>query len=85
MAPIALSPSNKSEDADKYVQNTDRHNGLASTLERYPENGISVLIVGAGIGGMMTALECWRKGFSVSIVERSTGPIYTGELTTVKS
>lgn len=27
-------------------------------------NGISVLISGAGTGGLMAALECWRKGES---------------------
>lgn len=32
---------------------------------------ISVLIVGAGIGGLMCALECWRKGFQVRIIEKS--------------
>lgn len=54
--------------------------GKGSELKRYPETGISVLIVGSGIGGLMTALECWRKGLSVKILERSAGPVYTGEL-----
>ncbi len=54
--------------------------GMASKLKRYPETGISVLVVGSGIGGLMTALECWRKGLSVKILERSAGPVYTGEL-----
>ncbi|KAL8820679.1 MAG: hypothetical protein Q9191_007464 [Dirinaria sp. TL-2023a] len=53
--------------------------GMASKLKRYPETGISVLIIGSGIGGLMTALECWRKGHSVEIWERSAGPIYTGD------
>ena len=53
--------------------------GIASTLKRYPDTDISVLIVGGGIGGLMTALECWRKGLTVKILERSTGPVYTGE------
>ena len=60
--------------------NSDATPGMASELERYPETGTSVLIVGSGIGGLMTALECWRKGFSVKILERSAGPVYTGEL-----
>ena len=52
----------------------------ASSLKRYPETGISVLVVGSGIGGLISALECWRKGHSVQIWERSAGPVYTGEL-----
>ena len=48
------------------------------TTKRYPETGISVLIVGAGVGGLMTALEGWRKGLSVRILERSPREITTG-------
>jgi cation diffusion facilitator CzcD-associated flavoprotein CzcO len=43
-----------------------------------PSTGISILIVGAGVGGIMTALECWRKGHTVRILERSQGPVETG-------
>lgn len=47
--------------------------------ERYPETGINVLVVGAGMGGLMTTLECWRKGHNiVGILERNEGPLYTG-------
>ena len=53
--------------------------GIASELRRYPETGISVLVVGAGIGGLTAALECWRKGHSVRIFERAPGPVYTGK------
>ncbi|KAL4950058.1 hypothetical protein BDW69DRAFT_202418 [Aspergillus filifer] len=49
--------------------------------QRHPETGISVLIVGAGMGGLMTALECWRKGHTVvGILERNEGPIYSGDI-----
>ncbi|KAL3430234.1 FAD/NAD(P)-binding domain-containing protein [Aspergillus tetrazonus] len=49
--------------------------------KRHPETNISVLIVGAGFGGLMTALECWRKGHKVvGILERSQGPNYSGDL-----
>ena len=60
--------------------NGDAATGMASKLKRYPETGISVLIAGSGIGGLMTALECWRKGLSVEILERSAGPVFTGEM-----
>jgi hypothetical protein len=63
------------------------HNGLGESAatgstglpKRYPETGIDVLIVGAGMGGLMTALECWRKGHNVvRILERNDGPVYSG-------
>lgn len=47
--------------------------------DRHPDTGIDVLIVGAGMGGLMAALECWRKGHNiVGILERSDGPVYSG-------
>ena len=47
--------------------------------ERSPETHLNVLIVGGGPAGLMTALECWRKGHNiVGILERTNGPIYTG-------
>ncbi|KAL8951983.1 MAG: hypothetical protein Q9222_002075 [Ikaeria aurantiellina] len=57
---------------------------VAARLERCPENGIKVLVVGAGVGGLMTALECWRKGLSVRVLERSAGPVYTGDNLTIQ-
>ena len=36
-----------------------------------PPSGINVLIVGAGVGGLVAALECHRKGHNVRIWERS--------------
>jgi hypothetical protein len=47
--------------------------------KRHPETGVNVLIVGAGMGGLVTALECWRKGHNiVAILERNDGPVYSG-------
>lgn len=49
----------------------------SSTLEsvkRMPETGINVVIVGAGIGGLWTALECWRKGHTVRIFDKTKAP-----------
>jgi hypothetical protein len=40
-----------------------RHkNSMAGNAQRSPPNGISILISGAGIGGLMAALELWRTG-----------------------
>ncbi len=47
--------------------------------KRDPETGINILIIGAGMGGLMTTLECWRKGQNiVGILERNEGPVYSG-------
>jgi hypothetical protein len=49
--------------------------------QRHLETHLDVLIVGAGLAGLMTALECWRKGHNiVGILERSEGPMYAGKL-----
>lgn len=51
----------------------------AGLPKRHPETGLDVLIVGGGMGGLMTALECWRKGHTVvGILERSKSPVYSG-------
>jgi heterodisulfide reductase subunit A-like polyferredoxin len=38
-----------------------------STMQRYP---LTVLVVGAGVGGLTVALECYRKGHNVRIFGR---------------
>lgn len=56
-------------------------NGHSALPKRDAETNLKVLIVGAGIGGLMTALECWRKGHTVvGILERNEGPNYSGDL-----
>ena len=50
----------------------------SNVLSRSEPNGISVLISGAGIGGLMSALELWRVGCNVRIIERSKGIVTTG-------
>ena len=47
--------------------------------KRCPATDISVLIVGAGVAGLMAALECWRNGHEVRIIERSPEQVTTGE------
>lgn len=48
--------------------------------ERLPVTGLKVLVVGAGTGGLMSALECWRNGHEVvGILERSENPVFAGE------
>ena len=57
------------------VESTEK----GAPVERLPETGISVLIVGAGVGGICAALECWRKGHHVRIIEKSNGPDVQGK------
>ncbi|KAI1382340.1 FAD/NAD(P)-binding domain-containing protein [Hypoxylon crocopeplum] len=47
-------------------------NVIVDGVLRFPPTGFKALVVGAGVGGMMTALECWRKGIDVEIVEKAT-------------
>jgi NADPH-dependent 2,4-dienoyl-CoA reductase/sulfur reductase-like enzyme len=39
-------------------------------VDRQPPSRISVLVVGGGPVGVYTALQCWRKGHDVRIIER---------------
>ncbi|PYH95250.1 FAD/NAD(P)-binding domain-containing protein [Aspergillus ellipticus CBS 707.79] len=50
---------------------------------RYPSTGISVLIVGAGVAGLMAALECWRNGHDVRVIERTPEQVTTGDSFTI--
>jgi 2-polyprenyl-6-methoxyphenol hydroxylase-like FAD-dependent oxidoreductase len=50
-----------------------------TNVKRNAPNGISVIVSGAGVGGLMVALECWRKGCDVRIFERSAQNITTGQ------
>lgn len=49
-----------------------------NVIGQSPSNGISVLVVGAGIGGLMAAMECSRRGCSVKILERAKGTVTIG-------
>ncbi|KAH7232479.1 maackiain detoxification [Fusarium solani] len=40
------------------------------TMPRYPTSGVSVLVVGGGIAGLAFAIEAYRKGHEVKIIER---------------
>ena len=48
------------------------------SVKRYPKSGISILVVGAGVGGLLAALECWRKGHDVRVLEKSSTHVMTG-------
>ena len=51
---------------------TNGTNGtVVDGVHRAPENGIKVIVIGSGVGGLCAALECWRKGCDVQVLERS--------------
>ncbi|CAH0042787.1 unnamed protein product [Clonostachys rhizophaga] len=51
----------------------------------HPPTGLSVLIVGAGVAGLMSALECRRKGHDVRVIERVPSPSTEGDFFTIGS
>ena len=59
--------------------NNMSENRLFAAAARRPLTGISVFVVGAGVGGIMTALERWRQGHEVRLLERSSGPVEKGQ------
>lgn len=44
---------------------------VASTIRNhYPPSGLSILIAGGGIGGLTFAIEAYRKGHDVRLIEK---------------
>jgi 2-polyprenyl-6-methoxyphenol hydroxylase-like FAD-dependent oxidoreductase len=48
-------------------------------MEREPPTGVDVLVVGGGIGGLTCAIEAYRKGHNVRILERNQEGQYSGK------
>jgi monoamine oxidase len=42
----------------------------STIMDRYPSSGLSILIVGGGIGGLTFAIEAYRKGHEVRVLEK---------------
>lgn len=64
--------------ADKSNNVDTKANVIVDGILRYPRTGLDIIIVGAGLGGMMAAIECWRKGHEVQIIEKESGLLATG-------
>lgn len=53
------------------ADNTTIGGSVVDGVHRYPTNNVSVVVLGGGIGGLQAALECWRKGCEVVVIERA--------------
>ena len=70
--------ANFEETLDCSSNDPNQSNG-DNDVRRDGSSGINVLIIGAGVGGLVAALECHRKGHSVRIWERSESAAAGGE------
>ncbi|KAK0491386.1 hypothetical protein IW261DRAFT_1354932 [Armillaria novae-zelandiae] len=57
---------------------------MAEHMVREPSSGIDILIVGGGLAGLTAAIECYRKGHSVRVVERRPGLDPFGDLVAIQ-
>lgn len=83
MSEVTVNVAGDKHEFDPELWTAERgQNGSASHSDlphRHPETGIHVLVIGAGMGGLMTTLESWRKGHNVvGVLERNEGPVYSG-------
>ncbi|OHE91116.1 hypothetical protein CORC01_13598 [Colletotrichum orchidophilum] len=46
-------------------------NTIVDGVLRYPPIGVKAVIVGGGIAGLFAAVECWRKGLEVVVLEKA--------------
>ncbi|KAF4839519.1 FAD-dependent monooxygenase fsr3 [Colletotrichum siamense] len=53
---------------------------IVDGVVRYPLSGINVVIVGAGLGGLQAAVECWRKGHEVQVLEKGEAISEAGDV-----
>lgn len=47
-------------------------------MEVEQRTGIEILVIGGGIGGLAFAIEAYRKGHTVRVIERSAPGQYSG-------
>ncbi|KAK0452012.1 uncharacterized protein EV420DRAFT_1630458 [Desarmillaria tabescens] len=57
---------------------------MAENMLREPLSGIDILIVGGGLAGLTAAIECYRKGHNVRVVERRPGLDPFGDLVAIQ-
>ncbi|SJL01263.1 related to fusarubin cluster-monooxygenase [Armillaria ostoyae] len=57
---------------------------MAENIVREPLSGIDILIAGGGLAGLTAAIECYRKGHNVRVVERRPGLDPFGDLVAIQ-
>ncbi|SJL02130.1 related to fusarubin cluster-monooxygenase [Armillaria ostoyae] len=58
---------------------------MAERMVREPLSGIDILVAGGGLAGLTVAIECYRKGHNVRVVERRPGLDPFGDLIGIQS
>ncbi|VUC27376.1 unnamed protein product [Clonostachys rosea] len=56
---------------------------IVDGVKRLQENGIKVIVIGAGVAGLQAALECWRKGCNVVVIEKDEKLSSIGDFFTI--
>ncbi|GKT89018.1 FAD binding domain protein [Colletotrichum tofieldiae] len=64
------------------VETHFKSNQIVDGVLRYPPTDVKVIIVGGGIAGLFAAVECWRKGHDVVVVEKGDEISAHGKLLT---
>jgi monoamine oxidase len=54
-------------------------------IKREPLSGINVVVVGGGLGGLFAAIELWRQGHNVRILEGKEGVEGLGRFCSITS
>lgn len=57
---------------------TYRANTIVDGVLRHPPTGIKAVVVGGGVAGLFAALECWRKGIEVVVLEKAAQASHYG-------
>ncbi|KAI2463289.1 hypothetical protein F4781DRAFT_417159 [Annulohypoxylon bovei var. microspora] len=65
--------------SNKIVTKTE----IVDNVLRFPPSGMKIIIVGAGPAGLLTAIECWRKGHNVEVLEKSPTFSSIGDIITI--
>lgn len=55
---------------------------IVDGVNRLSPTGISIIVAGGGVGGLMFALEAWRQGHDVKVFEKNPRLTTLGKIPT---